>query len=61
MADEEKKERYRLSAKQKLRLKHVIKELEQYKGRHTELVSVYIPSGYDMVKIINHLQQYEFY
>ncbi|HJX05203.1 MAG TPA: peptide chain release factor aRF-1 [Candidatus Nanoarchaeia archaeon] len=54
---EDKKERYKLSAKQKLKLKHVVKELEQYKGRHTELVSVYIPSGYDIVKIINHLQQ----
>jgi peptide chain release factor subunit 1 len=46
-----------VSAKEKLKLKHIMKELEQYKGRHTELVSVYIPSGYDMNKIINHLQQ----
>jgi peptide chain release factor subunit 1 len=54
---EDKKEKIKISAKQKLHLKHIIKELEQHRGRHTELVSVYIPAGYDLVKIINHLQQ----
>jgi peptide chain release factor subunit 1 len=34
-----------------------IHELENYKGRHTELVSVYIPADYDLNKIINHLAQ----
>lgn len=28
-------------------LAEVLKELEQYKGRHTELITVYIPAGYD--------------
>ncbi len=46
-----------LTTKQKYELKKFIKELSQYKGRHTELVSVYIPQGYDMNKIINHLSQ----
>ncbi len=46
-----------LTEKQKHDLKKFIKELEQYKGRHTELVSVYIPQGYDIVKIIQHIQQ----
>lgn len=46
-----------LTEKQKHDLKKVVKELEQYRGRHTELVSVYIPQGYDMNKIINHLSQ----
>ena len=32
-------------------------ELKQYRGRHTEFVSVYIPAGYDMNKIIQHLAQ----
>ena len=54
---EDKKEKLRISTKQKLKLKHFVKELEQHRGRHTELVSVYIPAGYDMNKIINHLQQ----
>jgi peptide chain release factor subunit 1 len=46
-----------LTEKQKHELKKFIKELEQHRGRHTELVSVYVPTGYDMNKIINHLSQ----
>ncbi len=46
-----------LTAKQKHDLKKFIKELEQHKGKHTELVSVYIPQDYDINKIINHLSQ----
>jgi peptide chain release factor subunit 1 len=29
-------------------LKKFVKELEKHRGRHTELVSVYIPAGYDL-------------
>ncbi len=46
-----------LTAKQRYELKKVIKELEKYRGRHTELVSVYIPQGYDINKINTHLAQ----
>ncbi|MBW2993730.1 peptide chain release factor aRF-1 [Candidatus Woesearchaeota archaeon] len=46
-----------LSAKQRHDLKKFLDELNKYKGRHTELVSVYVPAGYDMNKVINHLQQ----
>ncbi|MBI2580636.1 peptide chain release factor aRF-1 [Candidatus Woesearchaeota archaeon] len=46
-----------LSEKQKHDLKKFIQELEKHRGRHTELVSVYVPQGYDMVKIIQHIQQ----
>lgn len=46
-----------LTEKQKHELKKLIKELSSHKARHTELISVYIPQGYDMNKIINHLQQ----
>ncbi len=46
-----------LTEKQKHELKKFIKNLEKYKGRHTELVSVYIPAGYDINKIIQHLDQ----
>ena len=45
----------KLTSKQKFELKKFVRELETYKGRHTELVSVYIPKGYDLNKIINHL------
>ncbi len=46
-----------MNLKQKLQFKKFIRELEAVRGRHTELVSVYIPTGYDMIKIIQHLQQ----
>lgn len=46
-----------ITAKQKFKLRKFVEELEKYRGRHTELVTVYIPEGYDMNKIINHLAQ----
>ena len=47
MADEQKRQK----------LKRAIAELASHRGRHTELVSVYVPAGYDLNKIIGHLQQ----
>ncbi|MBI2546883.1 MAG: peptide chain release factor aRF-1 [Candidatus Aenigmarchaeota archaeon] len=32
-----------------------MKELEAIRGRHTELVSVYVPAGYNLVDIINQI------
>lgn len=29
-------------------LREVVEELENYKGRHTEFITVYVPSGYDV-------------
>lgn len=46
-----------LTAKQKFELKKLLKELSEYKGRHTELVTVYISQGYDIIKVINQLSQ----
>jgi len=46
-----------LSSKQKYELKKFVKQLEGYRGRHTELVTVYIPAGYDINKIVSHLSQ----
>lgn len=46
-----------LTEKQKYELKKLVKNLNQYRRTHTELVSVYIPQGYDINKIINHLFQ----
>ncbi|MEK6813061.1 MAG: peptide chain release factor aRF-1, partial [Nanoarchaeota archaeon] len=34
-----------------------IRPLQHMRGRHTELVSVYVPAGYDIIKIIQHLEQ----
>ncbi|MCK5282041.1 MAG: peptide chain release factor aRF-1 [Nanoarchaeota archaeon] len=46
-----------LTERQRHMLKKFIKELDQHRGRHTEFVSVLIPAGYDLSKIINHLSQ----
>ena len=46
-----------LNTKEKQKLRKFISELESIRGRHTELVSVYVPADYDLNKIINHLQQ----
>jgi peptide chain release factor subunit 1 len=48
---------YQLNAKERRKLKEFVKELSPYRGRHTELVSVYVPHGYDLVKITQHLEQ----
>lgn len=45
-----------LSAHQRFELKKFLKELEGKRGRHTELVSVWVPAGYDLVKVIQQLQ-----
>lgn len=46
-----------LTEKQKYEIKKLLKKLSTYRGRHTELVSVYIPAGYDLNKINSHLSQ----
>lgn len=46
-----------ITEKQRFHLRKFIKDIETHRGRHTELVSVYIPQGYDLNAIINHLQQ----
>lgn len=46
-----------INSVQKHKVKHFVKELENFRGRHTELVSVYVPSGYDINKIVAHLSE----
>jgi peptide chain release factor subunit 1 len=46
-----------LSAHQRFELKKFLKELEGKRGRHTELVSVWVPAGYDLIKVIQQLQE----
>lgn len=46
-----------ITSKQRYELKKFVKEIAKYRGRHTELVSVYVPAGYDINKIINHISQ----
>ena len=40
---------------QRFHLKKFVKDIENHRGRHTELVSVYVPAEYDLNKIVNHL------
>lgn len=44
------------SLTEKLKLRKLIKQLKEYRGRHTELITVYIPGGNDITKLINTLQ-----
>ncbi|MFH0875462.1 MAG: peptide chain release factor aRF-1 [archaeon] len=46
-----------MDSKQGRIVQKFLNELKKYRGRHTSLVSVYIPAGYDIVKIIQHLAQ----
>lgn len=39
------------------RLKAIIKELEKIRGRHTELVTVYVPAGYNLIKVAEQIKQ----
>jgi len=48
---------YQLNLKERHKLKGFVKELKKYRGRHTELVSVYVPTGYDLNHINSHLEQ----
>jgi len=45
------------TAQDKFKLKKLLKELAKYRGRHTELVTVLVPQGYDLNKIVGHLSQ----
>lgn len=44
-------------AKLKFKLRKLVRELSSYRARHTELVSVYISPGYDIVKVQQQLAQ----
>ena len=46
-----------LTAQQKFKLKQFVNELKSYRANHTEMVTVYIPAGYELSKIINHLAE----
>lgn len=39
------------------RLKAIIKELGKVRGRHTELVTVYVPAGYNIIKVAEQIKQ----
>ena len=39
------------------KLRKLIEELENIKGRHTEMVSVFVPAGFNLQEIVNMLKQ----
>ncbi|MCA9495864.1 MAG: peptide chain release factor aRF-1 [Nanoarchaeota archaeon] len=45
-----------LSLNEKLKLRKLIKQLKEYRGRHTELITVYLPPSGDVTKLIQTLQ-----
>jgi len=57
MAEETSSKMQKISAKDRFHIKHFLKEIESIRGRHTELISVYIPSGYEISAKISQLQQ----
>ena len=46
-----------VDVKKRRELRKFVEQLAGYRGRHTELVTVYIPAGYELFKIINHLKE----
>lgn len=46
-----------VSENERFHLKKLIKELDSHGARHTEFVTVYVPAGYDLNKIIQQLAQ----
>lgn len=44
-----------ISPKERRKLKNLVRELKDQRAMHTEFVSVYVPPGYDISKIISHL------
>jgi peptide chain release factor subunit 1 len=44
-----------MESKEKYKLRKLVNELRGKRGRHTELVSVYIPKGFDMNNVISQL------
>lgn len=46
-----------MTENERFHLKKFIKELDSYSARHTEFVTVYVPTGYDLNKVIQQLAQ----
>lgn len=40
----------------KIRLAKVVRELQGYRGRHTELITVYVPAGYNLNNVTKQLE-----
>ena len=47
---------YNETLKRHLGFEEVVEELSSYKGRHTELITVYVPSGQNIYSVVNQLE-----
>ncbi len=47
----------KLTGRERITLKKLLKELKEARALHTEFVTVYIPAGYNLDKIIGHLDE----
>jgi len=45
-----------MKEEQKIKLSKIIRELKNYRGRHTELITVYVPAGYNLNNVIKQLE-----
>jgi len=45
-----------MAAVSKIELESLLEELEKHKGRHTELITVYVSAGYDVVSVQKQLE-----
>src|SRR3989344_1261357 len=45
-----------MDEEQKANLSRTLKELESHRGRHTELVTVYVPAGYNLNMVSKQLE-----
>jgi len=41
---------------ERLKLEQAVKELESYRGRHTELITIYVPAGYNLSLIAKQVE-----
>ncbi|MBN2250572.1 MAG: peptide chain release factor aRF-1 [Candidatus Altiarchaeota archaeon] len=46
-----------MESAERFKLKKLIKELKGKQGRHTELVTVYVPQGYSLINVLNQLAE----
>ncbi|HLC58843.1 MAG TPA: peptide chain release factor aRF-1 [Candidatus Nanoarchaeia archaeon] len=46
-----------MDPKKHFQLRKFVNELKAHRARHTEFISVYVPVGYDLIKIIQHLAE----
>ncbi len=46
-----------MKEKERIKLRRLLRKLRSIRGRHTELISVYIPAGASLVDVINQLRE----